>query len=82
MRLCAVGVLVLCACASSQGGGDDDGGGGLDGGAVDAPPLADVPLGIDAGPDAANLAGFGEPCTNRDQCMSDICIFAGTTGVC
>src|SRR5688572_29567170 len=75
-------VMLVTASGPSESGGEIDGGAGGDGGAIDGGPGADVPQTVDAGPDAANLAGFGEPCTNRDQCMSDICIFAGTTGVC
>jgi hypothetical protein len=36
---------------------------------------------IDAPPDAP-LRGFGEPCTDRRQCESNLCILTGTSGEC
>src|SRR5262245_37579062 len=41
----------------------------------------------DAGPigpeiDARHLAGFGEPCTDKLDCASHICIFVGIGGIC
>ena len=66
--------LVLCAsllsaCASGTPGQPPDAGG------------ADGPA-VDAGPDGPPLKGFGEACTDRDQCQSNICIIVGTSGVC
>src|SRR5689334_17664100 len=43
---------------------------------VDAPPA------VDAGPDGPPLRGFGEPCTDRDQCESNLCILVGSSGSC
>lgn len=50
----------------------------IDGGGGD-PPDADV---ADAGPDAEPGRGFGEPCTDRTQCESNICIVVGPGGRC
>ena len=37
----------------------------------------------DADPsDAADLAGFGEPCADKAECESNICIFIGIGGIC
>jgi hypothetical protein len=89
------GALALAACASSNSGTACDpatevcecgdglpqcpdgyvcGAGGVceaDGGAVDA-----------GGPDSMPLKGFGEPCTDRAECESNICILVGTGGIC
>ncbi|HVV86124.1 MAG TPA: hypothetical protein VHE35_23870, partial [Kofleriaceae bacterium] len=48
---------------------------------------ADVDAGgpVDAGIDApidAQLAGFGEPCLDKHECTSGICIFVGSGGRC
>ncbi|HTR50600.1 MAG TPA: hypothetical protein VMJ10_07830 [Kofleriaceae bacterium] len=48
-----------------------DGGGGSDAG---PPP-------IDAAPDAP-LLGFGQPCTDKSQCQSNLCIIVPTGGLC
>jgi hypothetical protein len=60
--------LFLTACASGKPGGHPDGG----------PPDPT----IDAGPDGPPLRGFGEPCTDKAQCQSNICIQVGTSGQC
>jgi len=58
--------------------------------------VADASLSIDsstgypdAGPhfdadlsDAPDLAGFGEPCDDKSECESNICIFVGIGGIC
>jgi hypothetical protein len=36
----------------------------------------------DAGPDAAVRLGFGEPCSDKLQCQSYVCIFVATGGFC
>jgi hypothetical protein len=41
----------------------------------------DPPI-VDAGPDGPPLKGFGEACTDRKQCQSNICIVVGTSGAC
>lgn len=43
--------------------------------------VADVDAGLDAPIDAA-LKGFGEPCLDKHECASDICIMVGTGGRC
>ncbi|HUH01855.1 MAG TPA: hypothetical protein VML75_07650, partial [Kofleriaceae bacterium] len=45
-------------------------------------PLADAGPDIDAGPDAAPRAGFGEPCLDKSDCQSNICMFVNTGGIC
>ncbi|MBC8067557.1 MAG: hypothetical protein IAG13_04415, partial [Deltaproteobacteria bacterium] len=48
-----------------------------------APPPIDAPS--EPPPDSptdARLRGFGEACTDGNQCASDICILAGTGGIC
>ncbi len=74
---CACDPAGANSCAGGYACGDDgvcvveiDGGGGVDG-----------PAG-DAGPDAAPGLGFGEPCTDRSQCESNICIVVGIGGRC
>jgi hypothetical protein len=62
--------MALVACASSRTGEDTD---APVGPTIDAEP----PL-----PDAPDLAEFGEPCTDRDQCESNLCILVGTSGQC
>ncbi len=48
---------------------------------VDAPAQPDAGPVPDAPPDAAKR-GFGESCTDKGQCESDICILVGTSGIC
>ena len=67
-------VGVLAGCASSTRAGEE----------VDAPtgePQDAPAVVVDAPPDAM-LKGFGEPCTDTDQCDSHLCIAAGSGGVC
>ncbi|CAN5923636.1 hypothetical protein BH11MYX3_BH11MYX3_33550 [soil metagenome] len=67
-------VGALAACASSTRAGEE----------VDAPtgePQDAPPVVVDAPPDAM-LKGFGEPCTDTNQCDSHLCIAAGSGGVC
>jgi len=65
----------LAACASSSSAGQVDAGGD------DQPDAAPDAPAIDAPPDA-KLNGFGEPCTDTNQCESHLCIAAATGGVC
>jgi hypothetical protein len=64
--------LALAACASSKGGDCDP--------AVEV--CGDAPDAGPPGPDAMPLKGFGEPCTDRSECESNICILVGTSGIC
>jgi hypothetical protein len=67
-------VLVLAACASSRAKeGECDPQTQI---CVDAAP------GDDAAPDGPPGRGFGEPCTDRSQCESNLCILVGTSGSC
>ncbi|MBA3460069.1 MAG: hypothetical protein H0T46_08925, partial [Deltaproteobacteria bacterium] len=73
-----VGALFLCglaACASSSRAGDE-----VDAATGDDAAVPDASV-IDAMPDA-KLNGFGEPCTDTNQCESNLCIAAATGGVC
>ncbi len=58
----------------------------VDGGApvIDAGPTFDAVFVVDAGPtfDAAPKQPFGEPCSDKGQCESNICILVGIGGVC
>src|SRR5205085_1259094 len=69
-----LGGALLFACASSSPGHGDDGDGGSE---VDANtgPTIDAPT-------DAMLKGFGEPCLDKGECASNICIFVGTGGRC
>ncbi len=67
-------VGALAACASSTRAGEE-----VD--AATAEPQDAPPVVVDAAPDAM-LKGFGEPCTDTDQCTSHLCIAAGSGGVC
>jgi len=50
---------------------------GVDVGAPDVgPPIADT------GPDTQPRKQFGEPCSDKAECASGICIFAGVGGIC
>ena len=73
MRLYLLGAVVaLGACASSKGGTECD-------------PTVEVcgdPVDAAVAPDAMPLKGFGEPCTDRSECESNICILVGTGGIC
>jgi hypothetical protein len=40
------------------------------------------PVFADAPPDGQPLRGFGEVCTDRGQCASNLCILVGTSGEC
>ncbi len=58
---------------------------GVDGGeSADASVSIDAGPTVDAGPqiDAVPLLGFGEPCSDKAQCESNICILAGIGGIC
>ncbi|MBZ0232901.1 MAG: hypothetical protein K8M05_11275, partial [Deltaproteobacteria bacterium] len=68
------GALFLACASSSTGTGDDDGDASVEVDASDTPP-------IDA-PTDAMLKGFGEPCLDKAECTSNICIFVGTGGRC
>ncbi|HEX4420786.1 MAG TPA: hypothetical protein VH165_22880 [Kofleriaceae bacterium] len=72
--------LVGCAGSRQPGGACDPTISG-DCPSADAAVPADAAIPVDAPPDAA-LLGFGQPCTDASQCTSDICILAGTSGVC
>src|SRR5688572_22744137 len=86
LRLSAKGAFVLAAlsaglsaCASSTSDRDD-----LDAGAGDGAALfPDGPPAAAADPnDAPPRRDFGEACADKAECVSNICIFAGVTGVC
>jgi hypothetical protein len=78
-------IVIALVCAVGCAGGNaadgaDAGGGGADAPIVDVP---DATVFIDADTtDAAPKKGFGEPCMAKAECESNICVFAGTTGVC
>jgi len=75
--LVLLGGALLFACASSSpGNGDDDGDGdaSVDVDADNTPPVH--------APTDAMLKGFGEPCLDKAECASNICIFVGTGGRC
>ncbi|HEU0033874.1 MAG TPA: collagen-like protein [Kofleriaceae bacterium] len=80
MRTWAVLALaVVSACASSRGQQQE-----CDPATetcVDAPVAVDGPI-ADAPPDGPPKRGFGEPCTDRAQCDSNLCIVIGTSGSC
>jgi hypothetical protein len=42
----------------------------------------DAAIAVDAGPDGPPLHGFGEPCGDRHDCDSNLCILVGTSGSC
>ena len=71
--LCLVG---MAACANSKGRDCDP--------AVEVCPAVDGPPPVfaDAPIDGPPLRGFGEVCTDRDQCASNLCILVGTSGQC
>jgi hypothetical protein len=79
----AVGLCALSAACAGGGAPDeaDAAGGGPDAlvndGPIDAMPLPDVNL-----TDAPPKKGFGEPCTGKPECESNICVFNGLGGVC
>src|SRR5687768_16910684 len=73
-------VWILSACAATDVPGND-----LDG-SVDDPDgsgFIDARLAPDADTtDARPGHGFGEMCTDQEDCDSEICVFAGSSGVC
>jgi hypothetical protein len=81
VALLGLGMWIAGGCASSTPGGDLDGGDD-DGALFDAGPDAFVFVDAAILPDGAPGAGFGEACTNRDECDSNICVFSGVGGVC
>lgn len=87
LALACSSLLLAASCASSKGGGDCDP--GRDDCPVDASAGADASQNPDAGAvvdanttDAAPKAGFGEPCSDKSECESNICIFVGIGGIC
>jgi hypothetical protein len=54
----------------------------VDAAAPDAAAQEDAAPPEDAAVDAAVKRGFGEPCTDRSQCQSNICILIATGGFC
>ncbi|MEJ7601421.1 MAG: hypothetical protein WKG01_26190 [Kofleriaceae bacterium] len=73
----AVGVLgVLAGCASSRPSAqcDPQTGSGCE--------EVDASLPQEASVDAIPGRGFGEECSDRDQCDSGLCVVVGTSGVC
>jgi hypothetical protein len=80
MRAALLGLVVLVGCASSRRAGDCDPS-MPDCEVLDAAVIADAAIVPDAPPDAM-LHPFGDPCTDGNQCESDICILVGTGGVC
>lgn len=71
-----IAITIVCgltACASSTRAGDE----------VDAATgePQDAAVVVDTGPDAM-LKGFGDPCTDTEQCTSHLCIASGSGGVC
>lgn len=85
--LASLSLLTAAACASSKGGDcDPELGECVDASAGDPDASTEFP---DAGPtvdantiDAAPKAGFGEPCSDKSDCESNICIFVGIGGIC
>ncbi len=57
-----------------------DGDAGVRDGTVDASP--DASTAADAAVDAAPLLGFGEPCNDKTECSSNICLVVATGGFC
>src|SRR5262249_33827724 len=62
--------------SGGSGGGGAGGSSGSGGSGVDAPGA------VDAGTDGAPRKDFGEPCNDKSECMSNICIFVGAGGIC
>ncbi|RMH45127.1 MAG: hypothetical protein D6689_00580, partial [Deltaproteobacteria bacterium] len=81
---------LVTACASGDAGGGDP--------TCPTPPCADAATpAVDAAtappdatpapdatplPDAAPLGGFGDPCSDKGECESNICVLAGIGGLC
>src|SRR5450432_4266089 len=79
-RVLVGGLVIATACATSSRSNQCDP--TTTNCAVDASvSLADATIGIDAPPDAP-LLPFGAPCTDINQCQSNICILVATGGVC
>ncbi len=81
--------LSIAGCAESgqpgacgNGACTDGGGGG--GGSADLSAAIDLSAGIDlmTAVDLTAPLKFGDPCTDKSQCESQICIFSGLGGVC
>lgn len=66
-------VVLVTGCASSKRADQGDAG--------ELPAEIDAPVPYDAMIDA-DLADFGQPCTDSNQCDSHLCIAAGSGGVC
>src|SRR5437764_567684 len=88
MKFVVVILVALGGCAgpepaatggSSGGGAGGSSGSGASGGSGGS--SVDAPVG-DGGSDAGMLHDFGEPCNDRSECRSNICIFSGLGGVC
>jgi hypothetical protein len=78
-------MVFFAGCASSRPGNTPCTGAHCDGGAggIDLSASMDDASAIDFGaPDLTPLKMFGDPCTDRSQCQSGICIFSGLGGVC
>src|SRR5689334_10461668 len=86
MKYAFVIFLSVVGCAGPEaeatgGNGGSAGSGGSSGssgsgGSIDAPVIPD------AGIDGLPLKDFGEPCGDKSECMSNICIFVGAGGIC
>lgn len=66
-------VIVFAGCASSKRADNGDAG--------ELPAETDAPIPTDTMIDA-DLADFGDPCSDSNQCDSHLCIAAGSGGVC
>jgi hypothetical protein len=67
------GIAAGCASSSSRATCDPQTGSNCE---------VDAGLPGEASVDGAPKRGFGEECTDRDQCESDLCVHVGTSGVC
>src|SRR5262249_7884897 len=76
-------ILVALGCAGPEpAASGGSGGGGSSGSSGSGGGQGDAPGSVDAATDGPMKKGFGEPCNDRTECLSNICIFSGLGGVC
>src|SRR5262245_26381009 len=85
MKYAAVIFVAVMGCAgpdpTGSSGGSGGGSGGSGGGHVPDASAQDSPAPVDAAIDGPKK-GFGEPCGDKSECDSNICIFVGGGGIC